>query len=167
MLYIIWNIVISCQYLSVFLCKWEMNLFWGFNYGTIDSKFAERVFQKRALLRRYDVRRRFWREGSHRAGRKFKDTKKVCTGSGAHFSVWQRKIADPLFAGGSWKAEAGGAAGLYLIEELALNAFAVKRVVIERDDFLQAFGACWKKEGVCASKSTGWSKAKLRVFMKR
>ena len=31
---------------------------------------------------------------------------------------------------------------LYLIEELALNAFAVKREVIERDDFLQAFGAC-------------------------
>ncbi len=31
---------------------------------------------------------------------------------------------------------------LYLIEELAINAFAVKRVVIERDDFLQAFGAC-------------------------
>ena len=31
---------------------------------------------------------------------------------------------------------------LYLIEELALNAFAVKREVIERDDFLQLFGAC-------------------------
>lgn len=31
---------------------------------------------------------------------------------------------------------------LYLIEELALNAFAVKRGVIERDDFLQAFGVC-------------------------
>ena len=31
---------------------------------------------------------------------------------------------------------------LYLIEELALNAFAVKREVIERDDFLPAFGAC-------------------------
>lgn len=29
---------------------------------------------------------------------------------------------------------------LYLIEELALNAFAVKREVIERDDFLQALG---------------------------
>lgn len=29
---------------------------------------------------------------------------------------------------------------LYLIEELALNAFAVKRGVIERDDFLQAPG---------------------------
>ena len=29
---------------------------------------------------------------------------------------------------------------LYLIEELALNAFAVKREVIERDDFLQAPG---------------------------
>ena len=31
---------------------------------------------------------------------------------------------------------------LYLIEELALNAFAVKRRVIERDDFLLAFGVC-------------------------
>ena len=31
---------------------------------------------------------------------------------------------------------------LYLIEELALNAFAVKRGVIERDDFLLAFGVC-------------------------
>ena len=31
---------------------------------------------------------------------------------------------------------------LYLIEELALNAFAVKREVIERDDFLPSFGAC-------------------------
>ena len=31
---------------------------------------------------------------------------------------------------------------LYLIEELALNAFAVKHEVIERDDFLQAFGVC-------------------------
>lgn len=31
---------------------------------------------------------------------------------------------------------------LYLIEELALNAFAVRRGVIERDDFLQAFGVC-------------------------
>ena len=30
---------------------------------------------------------------------------------------------------------------LYLIEELALNAFAVRRGVIERDDFLQALGA--------------------------
>ena len=30
---------------------------------------------------------------------------------------------------------------LYLIEELALNAFAVKRGVIERGDFLQVFGA--------------------------
>ena len=31
---------------------------------------------------------------------------------------------------------------LYLIEGLALNAFAVKREVIERDDFLPSFGAC-------------------------
>lgn len=31
---------------------------------------------------------------------------------------------------------------LYLIEELALNAFAVKREVIERDDFLQTLGVC-------------------------
>lgn len=31
---------------------------------------------------------------------------------------------------------------LYLIEELALNAFAVKREMIERDDFLQTLGAC-------------------------
>lgn len=31
---------------------------------------------------------------------------------------------------------------LYLIEELALNAFAVKREVIEKDDFLQALGTC-------------------------
>lgn len=31
---------------------------------------------------------------------------------------------------------------LYLIEEIALNAFAVKRRVIERDDFLLAFGVC-------------------------
>ena len=30
----------------------------------------------------------------------------------------------------------------YFIEAIALNAFAVKRAVIERDDFLQAFGAC-------------------------
>ena len=31
---------------------------------------------------------------------------------------------------------------LYLIEELALNVFAVQHEVIERDDFLQTFGVC-------------------------
>ena len=50
------------------------------------------VFQKRALLRRYDVQRRFWREGSHRAGRKFKDTKKCVPGQVRIFLYGREKL---------------------------------------------------------------------------
>ena len=38
-------------------------------------------------------------------------------------------------------------AGLYLIEELALNAFAVKREVIERDDFCRRSALAEKRRG--------------------